>query len=113
MTTILISAIYPNEAGSRFDAAYYRDRHTPFALDLLAPHGLTGLRTTTGRAAIYGSPPPFWAISELRFASRQAFDDALGLCGEALFADVRNFTDVAPLLQVSSLGHDTISSTGA
>ncbi len=110
---ILISALYPNEAGSRFDGAYYRDRHTPFAIGLLSPHGLIGLRSTTGIAAIDGSPPAYWAISEMTFASRSAFDEALAHCGEDLFADIQNYTDVAPVLQVSSLDRDTISSTGA
>lgn len=110
---ILITAVYPNEVGSRFDAAYYLDQHTPFAVDLLTPHGLTGLRATTGSAAIDGSPPAYWAISELRFTSRAAFDAVLEQCGEALFADIQNYTNVAPVLQISSLDHDTISSTGA
>ena len=110
---ILVSALYPNEAGSRFDADYYRDVHTPFARNLLGPLGLTGLRSTTGITSVDGGPPPFWAISELTFATRADFDAALNRCGEELFADIRNYTDVAPVLQVSSLDCDTIPSTGA
>ncbi|VWX47303.1 EthD family reductase [Novosphingobium sp. 9U] len=103
---IRISAVYANEHGSRFDTQYYQHRHEPFATDLLTPHGLLGLRTTLGEAALDGAAPPFWAISELLFASREVFDAALSHCGEALFADIINYTDVAPTLQVSVLGSD-------
>ncbi len=103
---IRISAVYANEPDSRFDAEYYRDRHEPFARSLLEPHGLQGLRTTLGEAALDGSAPPFWAISELVFASREAFDSAMSRCGEALFADIPNYTTVIPVLQVSRLECD-------
>ena len=47
-----VSALYANEAGSRFDAGYYRDRHEPFAASLLGPFGLQEIRTTIGIASI-------------------------------------------------------------
>lgn len=113
MTTILVSALYPNEAGSRFDAGYYRDQHTPLALALLKPAGLTGLRTTIGIESMDGAPPPFWAISELTFASREAFDAAMAQHGEAIFADIPNYTTVAPVLQVSRLEPTPAPTSGA
>ena len=110
---IRISALYPNTPGSFFDAAYYRDRHEPFARALLAPHGLTDVRTTIGLAALDGAPPPFWAISELVFSSRTHFDSAMALCGEALFADIPHYTDASPVLQISDLGDVPDHPTGA
>lgn len=98
---ICICAIYPNDAGSRFDADYYLARHTPFADSLLRPHGLMQVSSALGIAALDGSPPPFWAISEMTFESREAFDTAMAVCGEALFADLPNYTDVNPVLQTS------------
>lgn len=100
---IRITALYANTPGSRFDAAYYLERHTPFALRLLGPHGLTNIRTTIGTAALDGSPPPFWTISEMLFVDRAAFDAAMAACGPELFADIANYTDTAPVLQVSDL----------
>ncbi|MEO0032527.1 MAG: hypothetical protein RIS94_2285 [Pseudomonadota bacterium] len=97
---IRIAAIYPNAADSRFDGTYYRDRHTAFARGLLEPHGLIAISTTLGLAALDGAPPPFWAIAEMTFPSREAFDAAIAACGEALFADIPNYTDVTPVLQV-------------
>ena len=100
--TIRISALYANRPGSRFDGDYYINQHEPLASKLLAPHGLEGVSTVFGVAALDGGEPPFWAISEMLFASRAAFDAAMAACGEALFADIPNYTDVTPVLQVSS-----------
>ncbi len=99
---ITISAVYPNRAGSRFDVDYYRERHAPFAQALLAPHGLVGLRISQGASGLDGAHPAFWMISEMRFASREAFDRAIATCGAALFADAPNYTDVEPILQFNA-----------
>ena len=107
MVTVL--AVYPNHPGSRFDARYYRDQHAPFALDLLMPHGLTGLRMAEGLAGLDGAPPPFWMVSEMRFASREAFDRAMAACGPALFADAPNYTDTQPVLQLVADGVELAS----
>lgn len=98
-----VSALYPNTAGSHFDGAYYVASHTPFALELLGPHGLKDIRVTLGLAGMDGGSPPFWAISELIFDSRADFDAAMRTCGAALFADAANYTDTTPVLQISSM----------
>jgi len=100
---LCITAIYPNDPGSRFDADYYRTSHATTARALLAPHGLMAIRTTIGTAALDGSPPPYWAVSEMHFASRAAFDAGIAAEGAALFADIPNYTNVTPILQVSEL----------
>jgi len=99
---IRIAALYPNTEGSRFDGSYYTGQHTAFARGLLDPHGLQAISTSLGIASMDGGPPPFWAISEMQFASREAFDAAMAACGEQLFADLPNYTDVAPILQTCS-----------
>ena len=106
---INILALYPNEPGSRFDAGYYRTRHVPTASRLLAPYGLIGLRLAEGVAGLDGSPPRFWMVSEMHFRSRDAVDRALAACGEALFADAPNYTDVEPLLQVCAPGETLVA----
>jgi len=110
---IRISALYPNEAGSHFDAADYVGRHEPLAREMLSPHGLLEIRSTTGIANLDGTPPAYWAISELIFASRADFDAALANCGEAIFADVPNYTSVTPILQVSTMVGDAPDHEGA
>ncbi len=106
-----VSAVYPNIEGSRFDGGYYVGRHTPFARGLLEPLGLAELRITLGVAALDGAAPPYWAISEMIFADRAAFDAAMAACGEALFADAPHYTDVAPVLQLSELADTPLGET--
>lgn len=100
---ICVMAAYPNQPGSRFDIDYYTTRHAAFARDLLEPHGLTGLRVTAGESALDGTPPPFWAVAEMTFASRAAFEAGIARCGARLFADTPNYTDVEPILQFASI----------
>ena len=104
---ICITAIYANTRGSRFDGRYYAERHRPMAESLLGQHGLHALRISLGVEGLDASPPPFWAISEMIFPSRAAFDAAMGACGDALFADAPNYTDVTPILQLSSWAEDS------
>lgn len=105
---IRILAVYPNDAGSRFDGDYYRHRHAPFACRLLAPFGLDSVRTVLGEAALDGTSPAYWAVSEMLFATRAAFDEAMAQCGAALFADLPNYTTVTPVLQVGTLAEEDI-----
>jgi uncharacterized protein (TIGR02118 family) len=100
---LCITALYPNDPGSRFDVDYYLTSHARRAQALLSPHGLEAIRTTIGIAGLDGSPPPYWAVSEMHFTSRVAFDAAIAAEGSALFADVPNYTDITPILQVSEL----------
>ncbi len=98
-----VSALYPNVRGSQFDSAYYVGSHTALAKQLLTPHGLTVIRATIGLESLDGMPPPFWAISEMHFTDRAAFDAAMTACGVALFNDASNYTDVSPILQLIRL----------
>lgn len=99
---ICVSALYPNTPGTRFDGDYYLTTHAALASAMLKPYGLVGVRLSVGQCDLQGGPPPYWAISELHFASRQAFDDAMGICGAALFEDAKNYTDVNPIMQLST-----------
>jgi uncharacterized protein (TIGR02118 family) len=102
-----ITAIYGNSHGSHFDTRYYLGQHAERARELLRPHGLKALRLTTGVSALDGTAPPFWAVSEMLFESRAAFDSAMNVCGSALMQDAANYTDVAPVLQISALADPT------
>ena len=100
---ICVSAVYTNRPGSRFDGDYYLTQHARLAEELLKPMGLLAVRLSVGKSDLSGGPPPFWAISEMHFATLAAFDAAMLKCGDALFQDAKNYTDVEPVLQVSVL----------
>jgi uncharacterized protein (TIGR02118 family) len=100
---ICVSAIYSNEPGTRFDGEYYIKKHTPMAKVLMSPLGLREIRTILGLEALDGSAAPYWAVSEMLFDTREKFDAAMAACGEALFADLPNYTNTTPVLQISTL----------
>ena len=100
---LCVSAIYPNDGSGRFDAVYYLGAHTELANRLLRPAGMIAIRATIGEHSLDGLPPPFFAISELHFPDRATFDAAMAEHGAAVFADAANYTNVSPVLQVSTI----------
>lgn len=97
---IVVSVLYPNVAGSRFDLDYYRDKHLPLCRELLAPMALQSLSfyrpTDTDPAAA------FRLVAELRFPDMEATTAALAAHGPRTQADIPNFTDVTPTILIGS-----------
>ena len=89
---------YVGAAGDRFDLHYYRTRHVKIAHELLDLHGLQAIRVLSGFEP--GDGPGLIVVSEMVFRSREGFDAGIAECGAALFADLKNFTDLTPMLQV-------------
>ncbi len=100
---VLITAVYTNYPGSRFDRTYYLGPHYSLATKMMQPLGLRRVRIMLGETDLAGNAPPFWAVSEMHFESREAFDEAMQRCGGALFEDAKNYTDVEPTLLVASV----------
>jgi uncharacterized protein (TIGR02118 family) len=100
---VIVTAVFPNVPGSRFDRAYYLGIHYSLATKMLQPLGMRRVRIMLGEADLAGNAPPFWAVSEMHFESREAFDDAMQRCGASLVEDARNYTNVEPTLLVASV----------
>lgn len=100
---IVVSVLYPNEPKARFDIDYYTRTHMPMVQKRLgAPlrrmaveHGLAG--------GAPGSPPPFLASGHLYFDSLEAFQGAFGPHAEAIMADIPNYTNTQPVIQIAEL----------
>jgi len=100
---IKISVLYPNEEGTKFDMDYYLSSHIPMVQEKLGAalkgggvdHGLGG--------AAPGTPATFVAMAHLLFDSLEEFQNAFGLHTEAIMADIPNFTDVQPTIQISEV----------
>jgi uncharacterized protein (TIGR02118 family) len=50
-----------------------------------------------------GSPPAYVAMAHLSFDSVEAFQSAFGPHAQAIMADVPNYTDVQPTIQISEV----------
>jgi uncharacterized protein (TIGR02118 family) len=100
---IKVSVLYPNGPGSKFDIDYYCRVHMPMVQRRLgAPlqrmaveHGLAG--------GAPGAPPPFLAAGHLYFESVEAFQKAFGPQAEPIMADIPNYTNTTPVIQISEV----------
>ena len=102
---IKISILYPNTKGSRFDMAYYLEKHIPMSIRLLSSHpGFKGVTVEKGLAgAAPGSEPAFIAMCHFLFESPEAFMAAFTPHAPALQGDIPNYTDVTPVIQFSEV----------
>ena len=96
---MILTVLYPSKPGARFDYEYYVETHTALVREAWSPEDMQVVR---GVAAPDGGEAPFRLIAHIGFASRQALDAALGgAMTPAVFADVGNFTDIAPVAVVT------------
>lgn len=98
---VMVSVLYPNQPGSRFDERYYLDTHIPLVRRHWEPMGLTDLRLLRGATAPDGGPAPYRVMALLTFASAEALQKASAAHGKEIFGDIPNFTDVRPVSQVN------------
>jgi uncharacterized protein (TIGR02118 family) len=100
---IKVSVLYPNKPGSRFDANYYLTVHMPLSVKLLGP----AMKSVTAEIGISGGMPdqsaPYAAIAAFTCESVKAFTDAFLPHADELQGDIPNYTDIAPIIQVSEL----------
>lgn len=100
---IKVSFFYPNTEGSTFDFDYYCNTHAALSKQRLAP-ALKGFSVDYGLSSVMpDSKPPFHAVGHLLFDSIEAFYGALTPHIEELKGDVRNYTDVEAIIQISEV----------
>jgi uncharacterized protein (TIGR02118 family) len=98
---IRVSVLYPATA-TRFDYDYYLNKHTPMVLELWKPCGLKGVEISRGVSGLIpGSTPAYCTVTMLNFESIESFQTALAAGATQVIADLANFTDVQPEIQVN------------
>lgn len=100
---IKVSVMYPNTPGARFDHAYYGNTHMPL------------VKSKMGQALLYytvdkglaggapGQPATYVAMCHLFCDSVESFQAAFGPHAQAIMADIPNYTDLQPVLQISEV----------
>ena len=92
---IRLSVLYPSSEGSTFDHDYYQNSHVPLAC---TSWGLDGAMIDKGVSG------PYVAAVHFEFESMEAMSGALGSAGTAAVqADVVNYTDITPVMQISEI----------
>jgi uncharacterized protein (TIGR02118 family) len=100
---INLSVLYPHKDGARFDLDYYLTKHMPLVRERCGA-ALKAVSVEQGLAGVApDSPPAFVAVTHLGFASVDELQSVLGAHGAELMADVPNFTNIEPALQVSEV----------
>ena len=100
---IKVSVLYPNEDGKKFDMDYYCNSHIPMVQEKLGA-ALKGGAVEQGLSgAEPGSPAAYVAMGHLYFESVEAFQNAFGPHAEEIMADIPNYTDIQPTLQISEV----------
>ena len=99
---IKASVFYPGEG--MFDHGYYINSHIPLLEKLMKPYGLVHVEVDRGIAG--GGPgeaAPFAVMAHMVFDSIEDFEKASGAHDADLAADVKHFTDLEPIFQVSEI----------
>jgi uncharacterized protein (TIGR02118 family) len=100
---IKVTVMYPNAEGKKFDMEYYIDHHIPLVSktfgdalqDASYDKGLGG--------GAPGTPAIYVAMANLFFNSMEEFGQAFGAAAPTLMGDLPNFTDIAPVVQISEV----------
>jgi uncharacterized protein (TIGR02118 family) len=100
---IKLSVFYPNEEGKKFDMKYYLNEHVPMVQRLLGSALKGGAIEQGLSGAEPGSRPTYIAMGHLYFDSVEAFQAAFGPHAESAAADIPNFTDIQPTMQISQV----------
>jgi len=100
---IRMSVMYPTTPGKKFDYDYYANKHMALVKQRM---GTSLLRCEVDKGVAGGAPgapAPFTAIGHLYFNSVADMQAVMKPHGKELMADVPNFTDITPQMQISEV----------
>jgi uncharacterized protein (TIGR02118 family) len=100
---IKFSIFYPNKEGTTFDMDYYCNKHIPL-LNLHSGEGIKRIEVEQGLAGgAPGSEPEYIASGHIYFDSMETFQTSFVPHIAIFRADVPNYTNVVPVLQISEI----------
>jgi uncharacterized protein (TIGR02118 family) len=99
---IKVAIFYPNGEGKTFDMDYYSKKHMPMAEGLFGDSlkAMSIDKGLTGGAP--GAPLPYLAIGYFYFATMSACQNSMANT-DKLKADIPNYTNVQPVIQISEV----------
>jgi len=100
---IKMSVYYPADGGSKFDHDYYRTRHMPLIKERLGDACLRYEIDKGLAGGVPGSAPEFVAACHIYSPALGTFQEAFGRHRAEIVADVANYTDIAPIVQISEI----------
>ena len=102
---IVVSIVYPNTPGARFDMDYYIQRHMPMSIEKLSvAKGFRGVSVERGvGGAEPGSPPTYIAVCQYLFDSVEEFLAAFQQHAKLLQGDILNYNGIQAVIQFSEV----------
>jgi uncharacterized protein (TIGR02118 family) len=100
---IKVSVMYPNTPNARFDHDYYRDTHMPM---VKAKMGDSCKYYTVDKGIAGGTPdtpPTYVGMCHIFCDSVEAFQAGFAPHAPEILADIKNYTDLTPVLQISEV----------
>jgi len=100
---IKVSVMYANTPGCKFDHDYYANKHMPMVKRKLgdACKSYTVDKGLAGGAP--GAPATYVGMCHIFCDSVDTFQAAFGPNAQEIMADIPNYTDVPPLIQISEV----------
>lgn len=100
---IKVTILYPNGEGKKFDIDYYASKHMPLVASLLGD-SLKFFEIDKGLGGRTPADPiPYLAIGYLYFDRLSAFQNSFGPHAEKIRADIPNYTNIQPVVQISEI----------
>jgi len=100
---VKVTILYASGEGKKFDMDYYSNKHIPMVKSLLAGAlKLTAIDKGISGAAP-GAPAPFVVICYLYFDNVSAYQNAMAVNGGKIRADISNYTNIQPVIQISEV----------
>ena len=97
---IKVSVMYPNTPGARFNHEYYRDKHMPL---VRARMGAACKYYTADKGLGGGASATYVGMCHIFCDSVESFRAGFGPHAKEIMADIPNYTDLAPVNQISEV----------
>ena len=95
---IKVSVMYPNKDGARFDHEYYKNKHMPL---VKARMGDACKYYTVDKGLAGGAPDApatYIGMCHIFTDSVEAFQKGFGPHAKEIMGDIKNYTDIAPVI---------------
>ena len=100
---IKVSVMYPATAGARFDHEYYRNVHMPLLKSRMGGACISYSVEKGIAGGAPNSPPVYVGLCHIYCESEQEFQTGFGPHSREIMGDIKNYTDIAPVIQISEV----------
>jgi uncharacterized protein (TIGR02118 family) len=94
-----VTVIYPNKPDAKFDFDYYMRKHVPWVGKLVGK----SIEVRRGISSATGSAAPFVCLATIHVDSVAEFQAMFAQHGAEILADVRNYTNIEPMVQFDEI----------